>query len=97
MTTSSPIRLLNLVATPTTDPVGVALIVVFIQQDGDVLVTASPLPPRIHKNLSDPPRLIERCASIQETLCGGWCRRKEFLLIDRMASQYDDNYKTEFF
>ena len=32
MTRSTPIRLLKLVATPTTDPVGVALIVVFIQQ-----------------------------------------------------------------
>ena len=32
MTRSTPIRLLKLVATPTTDPVGVALIVVFIHQ-----------------------------------------------------------------
>ena len=40
---------------------------------------------------------MDRCVGIREILCGGWCGRTEFSLIDRMASQFAHNYKTGFF
>ena len=38
-----------------------------------------------------------RFVGIREILCGGWCGRMDFFLIDNMASQYAHNIRQNFY